>query len=60
MFKQEIIEKVGEIKTSLRKNLWDEENRLIVVDLKPEKSTGHRLLIMLRAPKQSTKPFAPR
>lgn len=36
------------IKTSLRKNLWDEENRLIAVDLKPEESTGHRLLIMLR------------
>lgn len=33
---KEIKEKVGELQISLRKNLWDEENRLIGVDLKPD------------------------
>ncbi|AXG74261.1 hypothetical protein DVK85_08440 [Flavobacterium arcticum] len=32
----EIKEKVGELEISLRKNLWDEENRLMAVDLKPD------------------------
>lgn len=36
---------MGEIKTSLRKNLWDEENRLIAVDLKPDEPTGHPIAI---------------
>ena len=31
--------------TSLRKNLWDEENRLKAVDLKPDDPTGHPLAI---------------
>jgi RHS repeat-associated protein len=41
----EIKEKVGEEYTSLRKNLWDEENRLKAVNLKPDESTNHPIAI---------------
>ncbi|RZL20402.1 MAG: hypothetical protein EOO89_00310 [Pedobacter sp.] len=41
----EIKEKVGEVRTSLRKNVWDEENRLAAVDLKPDQAGGHALAI---------------
>jgi RHS repeat-associated protein len=41
----EIKEKVGEEYTSLRKNLWDEENRLTAVNLKPDESTSHPVAI---------------
>lgn len=41
----EIKEKVGNVKTSLRKNLWDEENRLMAVDLKPDDTNAHPIAI---------------
>ncbi|WP_370031897.1 SpvB/TcaC N-terminal domain-containing protein [Flavobacterium sp. 28YEA47A] len=41
----EIKEKVGELKTSLRKNLWDEENRLMGVNLKPDETTDHPIAV---------------
>ncbi len=36
----EITETLGEVTTSLRKNLWDEENRLRGVSLKPYEASG--------------------
>jgi hypothetical protein len=41
----EIKEVVGEVETSLRKNLWDEENRLAAVDLKPDDTNAHPVAI---------------
>lgn len=41
----EIKEKVGNLETSLRKNLWDEENRLMAVDLKPDDTNNHPIAI---------------
>jgi RHS repeat-associated protein len=41
----EIQEKVGEEMISLRKNLWDEENRLMAVDLKPDDKTMHPVTV---------------
>lgn len=41
----EIKEKVGNVKTSVRKNLWDEENRLMAVDLKPDDTNPHPIAI---------------
>jgi hypothetical protein len=41
----EIKEIVGGEKISLRKNLWDEENRLIGVDLKPDEATAHPIAV---------------
>ncbi len=41
----EITETVGELTMSLRKNLWDEENRLKAVDLKPDDKTGRPIAI---------------
>ncbi|WP_121667978.1 SpvB/TcaC N-terminal domain-containing protein [Mesonia aquimarina] len=41
----EIIEKVGEMEISLRNNVWDEENRLIGVDLNPEDETNHPVAV---------------
>ena len=41
----EIIEKKGNDQISLRKNLWDEENRLIGVDLKPDETSDHPIAI---------------
>ncbi len=41
----EIKEKLGDVETSLRKNLWDEENRLIGVDLKPDDKTMHPIAV---------------
>ncbi|MPT35023.1 MAG: RHS repeat-associated core domain-containing protein, partial [Flavobacterium sp.] len=41
----EIKEKVGELKTSLRKNLWDEENRLMAVNLKPDDVNNHPIAV---------------
>src|SRR5690606_1959450 len=41
----EIKEKVGEEIISLRKNLWDEENRLMAVDLKPDDTTMHPVAV---------------
>ncbi|MFL9836662.1 RHS repeat-associated core domain-containing protein [Flavobacterium sp. ST-75] len=41
----EIKEKVGEEYVSLRKNLWDEENRLVGVDLNPDEETGHPIAV---------------
>ncbi|MDQ7917834.1 RHS repeat-associated core domain-containing protein [Mesonia sp. MT50] len=37
----EIKETIGELEVSLRKNLWDEENRLTAVNLKPDSNTQH-------------------
>jgi RHS repeat-associated protein len=42
---KEIKEKVGELEISLRKNLWDEENRLIGVDLKPDQVQIHPISV---------------
>lgn len=41
----EIKETVGELEISLRKNLWDEENRLRAVNLKPDDPTDHPIAI---------------
>ena len=41
----EIKEKVGEVKTSLRQNLWDAENRIRAVNLKPDDNTNHPIAI---------------
>lgn len=41
----EIKEVLGEVETSLRKNLWDEENRLKAVNLKPDDTTAHPIAI---------------
>jgi len=41
----EIKEKVDEEYVSLRKNLWDEENRLVGVDLNPDEETGHPIAV---------------
>ncbi len=41
----EIKETVGEKEIKLRKNLWDEENRLKAVDLKPDEPTNHPIAI---------------
>ena len=41
----EIKEIVGEEKISLRKNLWDEENRLMGVNLKPDDATAHPIAV---------------
>ena len=41
----EIKEKVGELEISLRKNLWDEENRLKAVNLKPDDPSAHPIAI---------------
>lgn len=37
----EIKEIIGEMEVSLRKNLWDEEDRLTAVNLKPDSNTQH-------------------
>jgi len=37
----EIKETIGELEVSLRENLWDEENRLTAVNLKPDSNTQH-------------------
>ncbi len=42
---KEIKEKVGELEISLRKNQWDEENRLIGVDLKPDQRAIHPIAV---------------
>ena len=41
----EIKEKLGEVVTSLRKNLWDEENRLAAVDLRPDDKNIHPIAV---------------
>ena len=41
----EITETVGEETISLRQNLWDEENRLRAVNLKPDDETNHPVAI---------------
>lgn len=40
-----IKEKLGEEYTILRKNIWDEENRLTGVDLKPDDPSGHPVAV---------------
>ncbi|NUY81909.1 hypothetical protein HUK80_13475 [Flavobacterium sp. MAH-1] len=42
---KEISETVGEKTFKLRNNLWDEENRLKAVDLKPDEKTMHPIAI---------------
>ena len=37
----EIKETIGDLEVSLRKNLWDEENRLTAVNLKPDSNRQH-------------------
>jgi len=41
----QISETVGALTTSLRRNVWDEENRLKAVNLKPDDPTGHPVAI---------------
>lgn len=41
----EIMQKVGEESISLRKNRWDEENRLLSVDLRPDDKTSHPIAV---------------
>jgi RHS repeat-associated protein len=41
----EVKEVLGGVETSLRKNLWDEENSLMAVDLKPDDPTAHPIAI---------------
>ncbi|KOS07577.1 hypothetical protein AM493_17160 [Flavobacterium akiainvivens] len=41
----EVKEVLGEVETSLRKNIWDEANRLKAVNLKPDDPTAHPIAI---------------
>ncbi|QYJ68245.1 toxin TcdB middle/N-terminal domain-containing protein [Flavobacterium litorale] len=41
----EIAEILGDEKTVLRRNVWDEENRLLAVDLKPDEKTVHPVAV---------------
>ena len=41
----EIKQKMGGLSVSLRKNMWDEENRLMGVDLKPDETTNHPIAV---------------
>jgi hypothetical protein len=52
---KEIKENVRSLSISLRKNLWDEENRLSAIDLNPYENTNHPIAICKHTPGSNIK-----